>query len=75
MEYKGIVRDGVVVLEAGCRFEEGDEVLVQALPGGPARAETPTIWQNLQKYSGVLTDLPADMARNHDHYIHGGPML
>lgn len=25
------------------------------------------------KYVGMADDLPADFARNHDHYIHGAP--
>jgi hypothetical protein len=27
----------------------------------------------LLKHAGCLTDLPADMAEQHDHYIHGTP--
>lgn len=33
----------------------------------------PTIWEKLRKYAGAVKGLPSDMARNHDHYIHGGP--
>lgn len=33
----------------------------------------PTIWEKLQKYAGAVEGLPPDFARNHDHYIHGGP--
>jgi hypothetical protein len=27
----------------------------------------------LQEFTGIAKDLPPDFARNHDHYIHGGP--
>jgi hypothetical protein len=36
-------------------------------------ADQPTNWQKLKKYSGAVRGPPKDMARNHDHYIHGGP--
>jgi hypothetical protein len=29
--------------------------------------------ERLLKLAGTVDDLPADMARNHDHYIHGAP--
>ena len=27
----------------------------------------------LMSLAGCMTDLPSDLARNHDHYIHGTP--
>jgi hypothetical protein len=27
----------------------------------------------LLKFAGIADDLPSDLARNHDHYIHGHP--
>lgn len=27
----------------------------------------------LQEVAGTARDLPEDFARNHDHYLHGGP--
>jgi hypothetical protein len=29
--------------------------------------------RRLMKFAGVVKGLPRDMARNHDHYIHGTP--
>jgi hypothetical protein len=72
MQYKGTIKDGVVVLEAGTPLEDGTEVLVQPVASDKSAGE-PTIWEKLQKFSGTVKDLPRDMARNHDHYIHGGP--
>ena len=71
MVYKGTVKGGVVVLESDSALAEGTEVLVQPVARSAADAGQPTIWQKLQKYSGVVQGLPSDMARNHDHYIHG----
>lgn len=68
MEYRGRVKDGVVVFTEASPPEGADvRVLVSEA------ADQPTIWQKLQKYSGAVRGLPKDMARNHDHYIHGGP--
>ena len=37
----------------------------------------PTIWQKLSKLGREMellpTDLPEDLAKNHDHYLHGMP--
>ena len=73
MVYKGTVKGGVVVLEADSTLAEGTQVLIQPLARGSAATGQPTIWQKLRKYAGVVTGLPTDMARNHDHYIHGQP--
>ncbi len=27
----------------------------------------------LEEVAGTVRDLPADLARNHDHYLHGAP--
>ena len=66
MEFRGQVRGGVVVFENG-QPPEGAIVRVQVITAQPS------IWQKLRKYSGTVKGLPADMARNHDHYIHGAP--
>jgi hypothetical protein len=68
MEYRGRVQGGVVLFEAAAP-PDGAEVRVEVVQE-PA---VPSIWEKLKKYSGAIDDLPPDMARNHDHYIHGGP--
>ena len=49
---------------------DGVDVRVEIIP---AADEAPSIWDKLKKYSGSVKGLPPDMARNHDHYIHGTP--
>jgi len=68
MQFHGRVKDGVVVFEDGAP-PEGVEVRVEIVSAD----EAPSIWDKLKKYSGSVKGLPPDMARNHDHYIHGGP--
>jgi hypothetical protein len=37
----------------------------------PGKAQT--LGKRLMKFAGSAKGLPKDMARNHDHYIHGTP--
>jgi hypothetical protein len=69
MEYRGKVKNGVVVLEDGA-LPEGTCVRVAPLENGP---EGETLGQRLLKFAGTAKGLPSDMARNHDHYLHGRP--
>ena len=66
MEFRGQVKGGVVVFDNGSP-PEGAAVRVEVV------APQKSIWQKLRNYSGTVKGLPADMARNHDHYIHGAP--
>lgn len=70
MTYKGRVKDGVVVLEQGAHLDEGAEVVVQ--PVGD-QDEYASLRDGLLSFAGTVKGLPSDMARNHDHYIHGTP--
>ncbi|MFM9958845.1 MAG: hypothetical protein ACKVZJ_12295 [Phycisphaerales bacterium] len=39
-----------------------------------ARGKKPlTLREVLDKYAGTFDGLPTDLARNHDHYLHGKP--
>ena len=68
MTYIGKVSNGTVVLPPDAHLPEGTEVRVEPiLPGGRNLAE---------RYAGLIgiaEDLPADLARNLDHYVHGQP--
>lgn len=69
MNYRGQVKGGVVVFE---QAPPPDGALVQVEVVESAGTD-PSIWQKLKKYSGAVEGLPTDMARDHDHYIHGSP--
>jgi hypothetical protein len=72
MIYRGHVKNGVVVLDKDVRLPDGTEVKVEAVE--PVE-DTPrkTLAERFRNVIGVADDLPADMAENHDHYIHGTP--
>jgi hypothetical protein len=68
MEYKGKVSGGVVVLEQGVSLPEGAEVRVEVI-----ESRRRTVGERLMKFAGRAKGLPADIAENHDHYLHGHP--
>ena len=72
MIYRGHVKNGVVVLDKDVRLPDGVEVKVETVE--PVE-DTPrkTLAERFRNVIGVADDLPADMAENHDHYIHGTP--
>ena len=74
MSYTGKVQNGVVVLPPEAHLPEGMEVRVEPLKkqGRKTRA-TDSLSKTLLQFAGKAKGLPADMARNHDHYLHGLP--
>ena len=68
MSYVGRVHNGVVVVENGAALPP-DGTLVRIEPvEGPAPA---SLTDKLLAWAGQGIDLPADLAANHDHYLHG----
>jgi ATP-dependent protease Clp ATPase subunit len=69
MSFEGTVQNGVIVLDEGHHLAEGTRVQVLVREVSAQR----TLRERLLSLAGTVDDLPADMARNHDHYIHGSP--
>jgi hypothetical protein len=69
MTYRGHVKDGLVVLDEPAPLPEGAAVCVELSEAVAGQ----TLGQKLLKYAGQAQDLPADAARNHDHYLYGTP--
>ena len=70
MSYRGHVRNGVVVLDEPADLDEGVEVSVEVLQGDEKKKP---LGKQLLRFAGVAKGLPSDLARNHDHYLHGLP--
>ena len=68
MTYRGTVSGGVIVPEQGAALPEGTEVRIEVVEQSAS-----TLGQRLMKLAGAAQGLPKDMARNHDHYLHGQP--
>lgn len=69
MVYRGEVKNGVVVLKEGVKLSDGTEVRVE--PVSPDERERPRVYERLAELAGKAKDLPSDLARQHDHYLHG----
>ena len=71
MTYRGRVKNGVIVLDDSASLPDGTEVQIEPVNGEDERG--PTLAERLKDVIGIAEGLPPDMARNHDHYIHGTP--
>ena len=70
MAIEGTVTNGMIVLDLPQVLPEGARVEVVIKP----TAEQPkTLREILLETAGCMTDLPADFAAQHDHYVHGTP--
>jgi hypothetical protein len=70
-KYSGRVRNGVVVLDEGAPLNDGTPVKVEPLT--ESSDDRPAIYDRLLELAGTAEGLPPDLARNHDHYLHGTP--
>ena len=77
MTYRGRIANGVVVLEPGARLREGTDVRVEPMADAEYAAdgsqELVQLREGLLGFSGIVKGGPSDLARNHDHYLHGTP--
>ena len=78
MTYRGQVRNGVVVFDGSAPLADG--TIVEVAPAQPAGQAPATEAGGEPSWGDVLKDvigkaegLPSDMARNHNHYLHGSP--
>jgi hypothetical protein len=70
--YTGQVQNGVIVLDEGTPpLPEGMKVRIE--PAAETVGEGPTLFERLRSIIGSADGLPADMAEQHDHSIHGTP--
>ncbi len=68
MTLEGIVRNGVVVYDRPEMLAEGTRVKVVVAD----ETDEPS-FTSLLELAGTVDGLPPDMARNHNHYLHGHP--
>jgi len=70
MVIKGHVQNGVVVLDERTSLPEGSEVRIELVD---VEEQLASLREGLRRFSGILKDLPEDMAEHHDYYAHGKP--
>ncbi len=74
MVYRGRVKNGVVVLDNGGRLPDGTEVRVEPFSREQDVAPVgPTLAEQFADVIGTVPELPADMAAQHNHFLHGAP--
>jgi hypothetical protein len=76
MTLEGHIENGHVVFNTPVVLPEGTKVTVSVQAEGAATdsvVELPTLFDRLQSVAGKAKGLPADLAINHDHYLHGQP--
>jgi hypothetical protein len=71
MTYRGKIKNGAVVLDQPVPLPDGVEV--EIVPASNGQALPPTWAEVFRDITGKAEGLPPDMARNHDHYLHGAP--
>lgn len=75
MTFIGKVSKGAILLPPDAHLPEGAEVEIRPLTTKRANPELSTneLTDDLVRLSADVHGLPADLARNHDHYLHGLP--
>ncbi len=77
MDIRGKVSGGVVVLEDSNALPDGTVVRVEPVEDRAGAVKAPEGEQSLSEmllsFAGKAKGLPADLARNHDHYLYGLP--
>jgi hypothetical protein len=69
MELEGVVHDGVIVPDDATALPEGTRVRIT-----PAPLDKPKPFgERFAQFKGAVPGLPADLAKQHDHYRLGTP--
>ncbi len=76
MLLSGHVENGHIILDTPVVLPDGTQVTVAVQSNGaPVSTDEPlpSLYDRLQSVAGKAKGLPADLAINHDHYLHGQP--
>ena len=77
MTYRGHVENGHVVLDDSIPLPDGTQVEVVVRRSEAQHtsdeAPIPTLYERLKPIIGTACGLPADAAKNVDHYLYGHP--
>ncbi len=72
MVYVGRVQNGVVVLDHGQELAEGTVVRVEPVTDR-GEQDPQSLYDRLKPVIGIVEGLPPDLAKNHEHDLHGLP--
>jgi hypothetical protein len=68
MSFQGHIENGAVVLHQPVSLPNGTPVRVEVI------SSPKTLAERFKSIIGAAVDLPDDMAKNHDHYLHDRPV-
>ena len=71
MSFTGMIKNGIVVPDEEITLPEGTRVKIEPLDNGTPIRDN--LMANLLRWAGKGEGLPDDLAKNHDHYLHGRP--
>jgi hypothetical protein len=66
MSITAVVEKGIIKLPKDAPWPSGTLVRIE-----PVDEAVPTLLETLKDFDGMAGDLPADLASNLDHYVHG----
>jgi hypothetical protein len=69
MELEGVVHNGVIVPDDATVLPEGTRVRISLAPQDKPRP----FGERFAQFKGAVPGLPADLAKQHDHYRLGTP--
>ncbi len=70
MSITATVENNTIRLPEGTHFPNGTKVIIEPLDVAGESGDL-GVGQGLMKFAGIADDLPSDLARNLDHYVHG----
>ena len=68
----GVFKDGIVFPELPLALPNGTKVKIEIVDQEKTE-EISHLISDMKTLAGTATGLPSDLARNHDHYLHGTP--
>jgi hypothetical protein len=66
MSITAVIEKGLIKLPRDVPWKSGTLVRIE-----PVDDLSPTLLETFQEFDGMADDLPADLAANLDHYVHG----
>jgi hypothetical protein len=66
MSITAVIEKGTIKLPKNIPWKSGTVVRIE-----PVEDASPTLLDALKEFDGMADDLPADLAANLDHYVHG----
>ncbi len=70
MSITAIVENDTIKLPPGVHLPDGTRVNIE-MTEQPKTTPSRPLAERYAKFVGLADDLPEDLARNHDHYLHG----